>query len=260
MLSIILRKFYTQTYTYLASFKDFKKEDIFDGWSKKEITWLFVCILLTGITSILTQAEAIIFIYSLLSIINLILVAKGKLLNYFIGIVSCFLYAIISLQNQVYGQFLLFILFFTPMQFYGWYIWSDPENMHTSSTVKARRLTLKQFLSILIIVAICASLYGYFILYKLFEQNIGLLADSVVGVVSVIAFLLMVRSYAEQWVLWLIIDILTIVIWLDGLVGKEITLALTPVVITRSLTLINAFYGYISWLKMNKMQTKEIKW
>ncbi|MBK2027346.1 nicotinamide mononucleotide transporter [Allofrancisella guangzhouensis] len=259
MLSKIVRNFYIQTYTYFAGFRDFKKEDAFDGWSKKEIVWLFICILLTAMTSILTQAESIIFIYSLLGIINLILVAKGKLLNYFVGVVSCFLYAIISLQNQVYGQFLLFILFFTPMQFYGWYIWSNPKNMYTSSTIISKRLTLKQFLLILALIVTCAFLYGYFILYKFFGQNIGLLADSLVGVVSVIAFLLMVRSYAEQWALWIIIDILTIVIWLDGLIGKEITLALIPVVITRTLTLINAFYGYTSWLKMNKMQTKEIK-
>ncbi len=248
----VLNKFYNQSSNYFSGFKNFELQDIFNGWSKKEVVWLFACILLTGLVSILTNSKAIVFIYSIIGIVNLILVAKGKLINYIFGIISCFLYAIIALQKGVYGQFLLFLLFFTPMQFYGWYIWSNPENMLNKSTVKAKRLTLQQFAKIIAVIVVFASIYGFFILHLIFDQQVGLVMDAIVGVVSIIAFLLMTKSYAEQWALWIIIDILTIIIWVDGLVYQHITIAIIPVIITRILTLINAFYGYISWIKMHK--------
>jgi nicotinamide mononucleotide transporter len=248
----ILNKFYNQSLNYFYGFKNYELKNMFIGWSKKEIVWLFACIFLTGFVSIATGAKSIIFIYSILGIVNLILVAKGKLINYLFGLISCFLYAIIAFKEGVYGQGLLFLFFFTPMQLYGWYIWSNPTNMANSSTVKAKRLTLKDFLQIIGLVVVSAIIYGYLVLHLIFNQTVGLIPDSVVGVVSIIAFLLMVRSYAEQWALWIIIDILTIIIWVDGLVYEHITMAIIPLIITRVLTLINAFYGYISWIKMHK--------
>ena len=61
--------------------------------------------------------------------------------------------------------------------------------------------------------------------------------------------------YREHWVLWLTIDILTISIWVSGILDYSITIAIIPVVITKLVALINATYGFMKWRAMYNLQT-----
>ena len=55
---------------------------------------------------------------------------------------------------------------------------------------------------------------------------------------------LMMMRYREQWLLWIIIDAITVVMWF--LVGDFIMVTMWAVY------LINAFYGYYNWTKIAK--------
>lgn len=54
----------------------------------------------------------------------------------------------------------------------------------------------------------------------------------------------MMLRYREQWLLWIIIDIITVIMWV--LVGDLVMVTMW------SVYLINAFYGYHNWTKMAK--------
>ena len=54
----------------------------------------------------------------------------------------------------------------------------------------------------------------------------------------------MMMRYREQWLLWIIIDAITVVMWI--LVGDFIMVTMWAVY------LINAFYGYYNWTKIAK--------
>ncbi|AJI51941.1 nicotinamide mononucleotide transporter [Francisella tularensis] len=103
-------------------------------------------------------------------------------------------------------------------------------------------------------IAIVSAIYGYFVLHLYFGQSVGLLADAIVEITSIVAFILTVLIYREHWLLWLTIDILTISIWVDGILDAAITIAIIPVIITKVVALINAIYGYMSWRKIYKLQ------
>ena len=62
--------------------------------------------------------------------------------------------------------------------------------------------------------------------------------------ISIIANSLMLLRFREQWLLWIIIDMITVVMWI--LVKDFIMVTMWAVY------LINAFYGYINWTKMSK--------
>ncbi|ALB02187.1 nicotinamide mononucleotide transporter [Francisella persica ATCC VR-331] len=224
------------------------------GWSKKEVIWLFSCIVLTILTAYLSGSSSFILVYSIIGITNLVLVAKGKVFNYVFGLIGALMYALISYQNHVYGQFVLAIFFLCPIQFYGWYNWTIPHNNTKEQQIKIKKLTLVQFSKIIFAVAILSALYGYFVLYLHFGQSVGLFADAIVEVTSIVAFILTVLIYREHWLLWLTIDVLTISIWVDGVINSSITIAIIPVIITKLVALINAIYGYISWRKIYKFQ------
>ena len=94
---------------------------------------------------------------------------------------------------------------------------------------KARNLTL--------------GILGYKVILDLLG-GAGTLLDSASTVTSVVANALMMLRYREQWLLWIIIDIITVIMWV--LVGDLVMVTMW------SVYLINAFYGYHNWTKMAK--------
>ena len=69
---------------------------------------------------------------------------------------------------------------------------------------------------------------------------------------SIVAQILMLLRYAEQWFMWIVVDVLTIVLWVITLVttgGNDYT-----ILVMWSAFLVNAAYGYINWLKMSRSQ------
>lgn len=70
------------------------------------------------------------------------------------------------------------------------------------------------------------------------------LLDSASTIISIIANMLMVLRYREQWLLWIVIDIITVVMWLK--VQDYIMVTMWAVY------LVNAFYGYYNWSKIAK--------
>lgn len=86
-------------------------ENTLSDWSKKEVIWLFNCIILTILTAYLSGSSSFILVYSIIGITNLVLAAKGKVFNYVLGLIGVLMYALISYQNHVYGQLLLAIFF-----------------------------------------------------------------------------------------------------------------------------------------------------
>ncbi|AXA32984.1 nicotinamide riboside transporter PnuC [Francisella adeliensis] len=219
------------------------------GWSKKEILWLCFCLTFTTLAGLATQSNALILIFSLLNIISLILAAKGKVLTYVFGFISAVMYAFISYKYNVFGQLILAVLFLAPVQIYGWYNWRKPENNTEKQEIRVKKLSIVQFAYLIIAMSLIAAVYGYFVLHLYFGQDIGLFADSIAEVVTIVAFILTVLLYRELWILWLIVDVLTITIWLDGVIDDAITIAIIPVAITKIVALINAIYGYIIWRK-----------
>ena len=77
-----------------------------------------------------------------------------------------------------------------------------------------------------------------------FLGGAGTLLDSCSTVTSVVANLLMMLRYREQWLLWIIIDAITVVMWL--IAGDFIMVTMWTVY------LVNAFYGYYYWTKIAK--------
>ena len=72
----------------------------------------------------------------------------------------------------------------------------------------------------------------------------GTLLDSASTTISIFANLLIMLRYREQWLLWIIIDAITVAMWL---------LAKDFVMVTMwSVYLVNAFYGYYNWSKISK--------
>ena len=169
-----------------------------------------------------------------------VLCAKGKKNQYIWGLFNVIGYVIIACINKYYGEVMLNALYYLPSQFIGYYLWNKHINTETED-VEGKKLTLKQSLIFLLIVVVGV------IAYKFVLDLLGgdkTLLDSSSTVFSIFANALMLMRYREQWLLWIIIDIITVIMWF---------LAKDFVMVTMwSVYLVNAFYGYYNWTKMAK--------
>ncbi|MBK2357663.1 nicotinamide riboside transporter PnuC [Francisella hispaniensis] len=253
MITQVINNFFSQLANYFRGFKNIKLSNIFNDWNIFEILWLVISVTSLGIISILTTNDYLVIttIATVTGMLNILLVAKGKILNYFFAFINNLTYAYVCYEQGIYGQFLLFSFFFFPMQFYGLYTWTKPQNTSENNDIITKNLSAKQRAYLIIAIIIAAYIYGNFILKGYFNQQVGLIADSLTGIVSVVAIILMVKAYIEQWVLWIIINTLSTIIWLQQYfsgTGEGIAFLAMWLIY-----LLNALYGYINWIKLKKI-------
>lgn len=188
--------------------KNFIKNEL-SGWKKWEVSWLLVaCAIITGL-SIYWQDTLMGIISSTTGVACVVCTGKGKLSAYLFGLVNSVLYAIISFNAHLYGETMLNAIYYVPMQFVGFYVWNKHMNSETKE-VEKRHMNMKDRLLLLIAMIVTTFVYG------LFLRSIGdamPFVDSFTTVSSVIAMIISVKMFAEQWWIWVAVDVFSVYMW-----------------------------------------------
>ena len=165
------------------------------------------------------------------------------------GIVNTATYAYISYGYGLYGESMLNALFYLPTQFIGLWMWQRHRSVNKvrDEDIEIKRLSVKGWA--IVVASVVVGAYAYMhVLMALDAQQVRI--DSVAVVMSVVAQILLTLRYAEQWVLWILVNLLSIVLWVVTLSqsgGSDYTM---PVMWTAFL--INSIYGWINWLKLQQ--------
>ena len=184
------------------------KEEL-TGWKKIEIFWLLLaCSIITGL-SIYWEDTIMGIISATTGVACVICTGKGKLSAYIFGLVNCVLYAIISYKAKLYGETMLHLLYYVPMQFIGFYIWSKNMNKSTHEVNKIH-MTNKSRVFWLIIMILSTIIYGYILKYL---GDAMPFVDSFTTMSSVIAMIVSVKMYSEQWWIWILVDVFSVYMW-----------------------------------------------
>ena len=165
------------------------------------------------------------------------LCAGRKKSQYYWGFANILAYSYISWQNSYFGEVMLNMLYYLPLQFAGLREWSK-NRADEEGRVKTRRMKPAEAA-----LAACGALAAIW-LYMLLLSRIGGKAvwlDSSTTILSLAANMLMVLRYREQWIIWIAVDAITVVMW--AVAGDAIMTT------TWSFFLINAVYGLIVWSK-----------
>lgn len=223
----------------------------FEDWILFEKLWLVISTVLLIIASIIWKSPWYGFVASITGMVCVVLVAKGRITNYLFGIVNTIFYAYTAYTWLLYGEVMLNLIFFLPMQFYGVWLWTRKENRKVENVdaVYVKFLSCKG--RIIWGIISVAGILGYKIILEALGGNLPLI-DSMSTVLSVIAMILMVRLYMEQWILWIIVDIVSVIMWF--IVVFQQGSNDIGVLIMWTAFLINAVYGFINWIKMYKAQ------
>lgn len=195
--------------------------------------------------------------------------SKEKNINYFFGLVNVTLFAIIFYQIQLYGLLVLQLFFFCA-NIYGWYAWTRPDAMD-GQALKIRWLPKEKLIKISFI-----SLVAIFLLTLFIDQFFNVLAqvsvaiinvfggsvtlgslepdafpfwDATMTVLSIVAQILMTRKYVENWILWVVINMISV-----GVYAAQGVYAMS---IEYLILLFIALNGTKDWMQTAKRNNKE---
>lgn len=193
---------------------------------------------------------------SMSGILCVLLAAKGNILTFVVGAFNAIVYSIVAAKSLYWGEVMLNMGFYFPMQFVGFYFWSKHLNgeHQREGLVKSNFLTSVQRI-ILLFGSLTAILCYSYLLNHL--KGDAPLLDSASSVLSVIAMLMAIRAYLEQWILWIVVNLLTVALWvLSYQKGGEHSFVMMAMWGTY---FVNSIYGYLNWVRLSKDRTQPLK-
>jgi len=187
-------------------------------------------------------------------VLCVVLVAKGSIWNYLFGIINVSMYAYISYKAELYGDAVLNAFYYVPMQFIGYWQWrkrgaavSEAQAEGQGVQVKARRFTWNQRALLAIGCAAAVIAVGFILKHFGDPQPFK---DSTTTVLSIIAQALMALAFMEQWALWIITNIVSVVMWCVCVARGEAHAAV--MVIMWVFYLLNSINGLRVWLRLSR--------
>lgn len=217
--------------------------------NNKSSNWnLFEKLGLAGITLFLlvqgfiNQDSPIAIISAICGITYTFLAGKGLPICYLFGVTGSSFYSILSFQNALWGNLLLYVCYYLPMQILGYNKWNKNLKADQNVIIKIR-LPRKELL-ILITLLTFLSLVAYFIL--LYFKDAHPILDSITTVFSIGGMYLTVRRAIEQWIFWMGVNTLSLFMWIHVTMNG---VKAYSTVIMWAVYLFLAFYFYIKWKK-----------
>lgn len=184
--------------------------------------------------------SAIAFISAFFGITYTIFAGKGLPICYLFGVVGSGFYAYLAFHNALWGNLILYMGYYIPMQIFGFFRWQKHLKVESAEIVKIK-LSAKEFFIMLVLTLIACIL---FILALLYMKDKSPYIDGVTTVFSLVGMYLTVRRAIEQWIFWMIVNGLSALMWIKiALSGEKVY----STVIMWCVYFILAIYFYINW-------------
>lgn len=147
---------------------------------------------------------------TLFSLICVFLAVKHNQWTWFFGALGVILFGLLFFEFKLYSDAALQILFFLPMQVWGFMKWKELSEQSSNSKVTLS-LESTSFVMIISLIMLLTMING-FVMAGWTDASFPY-ADAWTTWMSVSAQILMIRKYWQSWVLWIIMDIGAIYIY-----------------------------------------------
>ncbi|MGL5317619.1 MAG: nicotinamide riboside transporter PnuC [Bacteroidales bacterium] len=186
---------------------------------------------------------------SVSGVLCVLLAAKGNISNFIFGAINGVLYAYVAFKSAFWGEVMLNLGFYLPMQFVGYYMWSRhmSDNTGEEGIVQTNRLNTRN--RVLLALFCMAAIFVYSLLLQKLKGQAPAL-DSASTVLSVVAMILAIKAYAEQWLIWIAVNILSVSLWVISYQkGGDHSFVMIGM---WGAYLLNSVYGYRNWMQLSK--------
>jgi nicotinamide mononucleotide transporter len=188
---------------------------------------------------IVLEITAVVF-----GLLSVLFAKKNNILVFPTGLVSTLIFVYLLWRWSLLGDMIINV-YYVVMSIYGWYHWSrKKDKVDEFPIAKATNKELRLSGVILI-----SSMLFVVLIYVYFEKftNIAAYVDTITTGIFFAAMWLMARRKLENWLLWIIGDIISIPLYLyKGYTFTSIQYIIFTII---------AFYGYIEWKKETQQRS-----
>lgn len=180
----------------------------------------------------------------MLGICSVVLGAQGNILTFVFGFAQVGTYTYLCCLERFYAEIAMnFYYFFTMM--YGVYVWRNRLTTNDSMQIQTRVLSIQLLTAIFVVVLLVSLLTGW--LLGRYSDDSQPYLDAVTTIPALVAQVLMVLAYREQWYFWIFVDVLGTIMWLRA--GNYCMAA------QYAFWSVNCVYGYIQWTRSLEQRT-----
>lgn len=219
------------------------KNEFWNGYNWFERSFMLAMLLLQVIVYCFVPDSLIGMICGIAGVVCVVLTAKGKISSYIFNFIQMLTYMYICWNSKIYLEFGEQVFYFIVCIF-GVFAWK--KNMikddNGNEYVVAKKFKPWHWVATVVITVISTLVFGCFG-DNILGSTLSYL-DAFTISLSVIAQLLMVWRYREQWAIWILIDGASLAMFI--LLGNWSMVAMYIA------WTINALYGWYNWTKLSK--------
>lgn len=212
-----------------------------NGGSFKAI-WSAIAVIAVGCSLIASHATPLVALSTFLGIIYVLGVSYKWIHANLFGAGMALGFAVLSYQVGFYGNTAVNALVLFPLSLYGWYVWRfRSKGKSVGSSDLRRTLTRSEAIPIISIgifafsIAVAFSLHsGAFLPYY----------DAFTTVMPVIATIMLVSAYREQWYAWIPYNFIEILMWFAA---ASVAPEVLAILVMRIIFFINSLIGAVIW-------------
>ncbi len=231
-----------------------KMKNFFKSFNLYDKIFLPVALIAITVVSIVFKCDALSIVYSIVGIIAVFSLSKGY---FFAPIVLLAMYGLYSAQSYLqalYGEMIVSLAIVVPLQIYTFIHWiiKKRKGEDLSGKMIVRKLSWKEWT--IIAAATCAIAVGAYFMLKAFNTNFLILSTASLAI-SVLANYLTMRGSKFQFLAYMGVNILCLVMWIMPLAsGQANGTTFVPIAVSMLAFFVNNIYGFINWLKLEKSQ------
>lgn len=219
------------------------KNEFWNGYKRFERMYLLAMVLLQVIVYCFVPDTPIGMVCGIAGVICVVLTAKGKISSYLFNFIQMITYMMICWDAKLFLEFGEQVFYFVACIF-GVILWK--KNMKTNDDgteqVVAKKFKPWNWVVTAAVTAISTVILGYFG-DNILGSTLSYL-DALTVALAVIAQLLMVWRYREQWAIWIAIDLSSLIMF--------VILGQWSMVAMYTAWTVNAFYGWYNWSKLER--------
>lgn len=213
---------------------------------------LWICSVVTVTVSfVLSSADVLNLIASLIGVTALIFVAKGNVLGQFLTVVFAVFYGVISYEFRYFGEMITYLGMTAPIALMAMFSWLKHPYKETAE-VEVNRLSKVQKM-VLIAGATVTTAVFWFVLKAL--GNNSLLPSTLSVSTSFLASGLTFFRSPYYALAYSANDVVLIVLWI---IASREDISYLPMVFCFAAFLANDLYGFLNWKRMEKSQNSNL--
>lgn len=222
---------------------------------------MLVCVLVASVINIHnnpgnTALQIVVAVGAMFGVTSTILAAQGNILNFVIGALGAIIETYVLWKNGVTSMFLLYLLYFIPMDVVGFLSWRR-KGASVRKEVKAQRMTARTWLYVVLGYIAVAGI-AFVISYLSGKNNLGsgipakMVTDALATAATIVAIVMMTFAYVEQWYIWTLVNLSNIALWSVNLATTPDSAYTVVMLIKYVFYLINGLNAIRIWLKLSR--------